>query len=853
LFTAAVATGLVLGAIQPHAAIGVGTHDPTARLTITKGGVRTGAQSVAGLAGAVYDFTAGTSTAPPGPGSHPAASCTTGADGKCSVNVPGRNIGNQGYWISERSAPSGYSVVSTLDTGTKSSITPRPYNPLFTGRVANNTTRTFPEAQTTNTPTARGNYWADSRQNPPMPTHCGLTIALLIDVSGSIKSTLPMVKAAANGFVDGLTGTSSRIALYDFAQNANQVLPPTAVPDQASADVVKHAINGLTAGGPTNWDQALFRVASSPIHYDSVIMLTDGNPTVYGPSPVGGNGVNTRFREVENGIFSANALKAKGTRIIAVAGSGMSHSIDNLKAISGGVSGQDFIQASDAQLGSVFQSLASENCGGTINVIKKVIPPHGQPSQGVPTGGWKFSTSTSGVTPSSGYTADGSGAVSFSASVRGGSSKSVTLTETQKPGFTLVPVGGHNATCTSGGKPVSSWNTTLGFRVDARANAIVTCTVYNMADKWTASVVVNKTWKINGHSYPDPTQPADFQAALQLTGQVHPEFGQTYDGYNAGDKVSIGDDVDMRLLPPGCKASWPSGDLGWKKLRNGLNTFQVTNTVKCKSTLQLIKNVINPFGKPAAPTAWTLAAFPPNSHKPAFHGTTGVSSEVQAGTVYSLGETTVRGYTQEVAPGAHIVPPATGSWHCVLKNRDGSTSPEFDGVNGTVTVGFGQNARCTANNIAKAASLTLKKTVINTHGGKAKKTDWTLRAIPTKPGPFSIIGRDGSPSVTNAQIIPTIGYALSETGGPSNYDEVDGPKCVKSGTNWPIPVVHGVVKAGAGEHVTCTFTNHDRAVPPLPVTGTAFTSVAGVGVLTLVVGAGLFLVARRRRSTLDSD
>ena len=46
-------------------------------------------------------------------------------------------------------------------------------------------------------------------------------------------------------------------------------------------------------------------------------MLTDGDPTYYGTGP-SGPGNRTRFAEVENGIFSANALKLKATRILGV-------------------------------------------------------------------------------------------------------------------------------------------------------------------------------------------------------------------------------------------------------------------------------------------------------------------------------------------------------------------------------------------------------------------------------------------------------------------------------------------------------------------------------------------------------
>ena len=85
--------------------------------------------------------------------------------------------------------------------------------------------------------------------------------------------------------------------------------------------------------------------------------------------------------------------------------------------------------------------------------------------------------------------------------------------------------------------------------------------------------------------------------------------------------------------------------------------------------------------------------------------------EVDANSPYSLGETTVKGYKQETVSGAHITPPATGSWHCVLRLRDGSTGPEFDGLNGTVTVQLGESAECTANK-----STTLSRIFLSASG-----------------------------------------------------------------------------------------------------------------------------------------
>src|SRR5699024_6903174 len=68
---------------------------------------------------------------------------------------------------------------------------------------------------------------------------------------------------------------------------------------------------------------------------DLAIMVTDGLPTYYGPN-ASGLGNDTRFIEVEQAIYSANALKEQDTRVLAVGvGDGISGSPANLAAVSG--------------------------------------------------------------------------------------------------------------------------------------------------------------------------------------------------------------------------------------------------------------------------------------------------------------------------------------------------------------------------------------------------------------------------------------------------------------------------------------------------------------------------------------
>src|SRR5262249_12827819 len=157
----------------------------------------------------------------------------------------------------------------------------------------------------------------------------------------------------------------------------------------------------------------------------------------------------------------------------------------------------------------------------------------------------------------------------------------------------------------------------------------------------------------------------------QLTGQQNPQFGTTYAGYAKGDKITIGETLNTAILPPGCWVQKPSGDLGDHWLNSGLNRFTIVDKFHCKTTLTLFKRTVNPFGPPADPRAWTLTAF--LGGKPtSISGKTGVHGFIEPGLRYQLGESGgVPGYKQEIVPGAVITPPATGSWRCVLRMRNG--------------------------------------------------------------------------------------------------------------------------------------------------------------------------------------
>jgi hypothetical protein len=831
----ALAAGVAVAAFSlpasPLAAQDRAGRDPV--ITVTAGGDRTGDTSVSGLSGVRFDFYAGVGgTAPSGT---PVASCVTLADGRCSVDVPARGGGTgsslAGYWVVQAAVPSGWFASPSLDTGGATSITATNYSRLFVGNVTANVSVPIPTTNNASTATARGSVWAASRDNPPLPEKCGLRVALLFDLSGSIGSNIGLLRSAGTDFVDALTGTPSSVGVYTFASFApanstnNSNLGLTSVSTSESAATVNAKINGLTVqttNAGTNWDQGIWQIAADPTDYDVAIVLTDGNPTFYGPT-ASGPGSYTRFIEAENGIFSANALKAKRTTVLAVGIGSVGASRDNLAAISGPREGTDYFATDFADLAPLLRELAVEHCEGTVNVVKQVVPASapGDLSAATPAPGWHFSASPDTVRPQHGVT-DENGAISFATDTS--SSEPVTLTETEQDDYQLIEQDGKNATCrNSEGVPVPVTNAPSGpgFTVDALADQSITCLVYNQesAGPDPASVVVTKSWDIDGVTRPEGDQDPNFQARLVLD-PVHPPgtqpvWGQEFHGYLHGDEVTVGE--DHVTIPPGC-TNVPSGDLGPHQLGPGLNTFHITNTVTCVTHLTLIKRISNPFPgvTPAPLTSWTLSARTMAGEPPAVEGTTGVTGIISSGTRYVLSETSVPGYRQAVRPDSTLAPGASGSWECTQVSGNGLE--DYDGSDGTIVVQPGEHVACTAVNVPQPAALTLVKYVVNDHGGIAEPTDWTLTGTPDEaavpPGPV-LSGVTGTPEVTGVAIPPGVPYTLAET-GPPGY-RLTNLACVITGTRDAVPLHAGTMTAGIGEDITCTFLNVQSApVPPTP-------------------------------------
>lgn len=185
-------------------------------------------------------------------------------------------------------------------------------------------------------------------------------------------------------------------------------------------------------------------------------------------------------------------------------------------------------------------------------------------------------------------------------------------------------------------------------------------------------------------------------------------------------------------------------------------------------SLKLVKVVDNKYGGNAQATDWRLTA----TNGPVTltgNGSVVSGDDFQAGT-YTLSEVgVVSGYE-------------ASSWSCT----NGVT------VNGNneITLGLGQSTVCTITNTEKQPTLTLVKTVSNTHGGTKEVSDFNLYIGNDKvtSGVANGVSSNVEYTVREDQLA---GYTASEWGGDCSAD--------------------GKITLKSGENKTCTITNSDIA------------------------------------------
>lgn len=205
-----------------------------------------------------------------------------------------------------------------------------------------------------------------------------------------------------------------------------------------------------------------------------------------------------------------------------------------------------------------------------------------------------------------------------------------------------------------------------------------------------SSVVVDKSWVIDGQEYANGDQPAGFNATLKLTGQTAPKFGTEYTTRNDNSRYHADQTITVAetgvQIPEGCTYE-ASGDLGDHTLAVGRNRYQVTNTVTC-TQLTLVKKVIGS----AAPDSWTLKATGPTP----LSGHTGDDSVTEAA----------------VTPGQYTLSESGGVTGYQLTKVDcGSSHPVSDAY--SLTIKAGDKVTCTLTNTAEVSLIVTKQWVVN--------------------------------------------------------------------------------------------------------------------------------------------
>ncbi|GAA1861465.1 LPXTG cell wall anchor domain-containing protein [Microbacterium koreense] len=839
------------------------------------------------------------------------ATCVSDVDGDCNFVIPVKTSGSTDAngmrtdadpWVHQISAPTGWRLNTSLRTGhgngTSAPNTNVPYRfqvdqTLQAGRAYRSTDspsfmRTDP-GDVQDLATSSG-VWQIPRVNPGAPLQCGADYGVLIDLSSSIGSQLPAAIDAVDTFVDALRGTPSRVGLFSFdrfspASEGGESATLRSVRTQAEANVVKNMYDDWEIGSGTNWDAGLHRVATAPVDYDVVIVLTDGNPTAYGTTA--NNRVNgwNGLRDIEAGVLSSNLIKSKGTRVVTIGvGAGASGLSElNLQAISGPVRNSDYFQVGNYnQAATTLASIAKGNCEGSIDVVKRVIAPDAvipsNPTKtdldavSTPVPGWQVNGVSTGAgvsfgTPAGPWTTDGAGGATIPLLFpTPRATGPVTWTETQQSGYSVQPVRAdasappRNAVCvnTETGNPVSVSDAgtiaTPGVSLPVAVNTAIECTIYNRPA--TASISVTKKWVVDGEVFEHGAQPTDLTARLRLTGPgaagaTDQPWGTARDGYLIGQTVTVSETVGLGAMA-GCTSSAAITSINAVTtnivlgaggnpiaLTHPENTATVTNTVTCEQELTLVKEV----SAGTEPTdSWTLSASGPSDALPGPIGrhseANAVSAPVSPAVAYSLSESG--------GPATYV---QTDAWQCV-RTSDGATPVPVDA--GNVRVPAGIDVTCTVTNAT--ATITLIKRVRG--DGAGVPGDWHLTATPAGGldlDPLTVEGQGGIQTPNTVEVRPghtyTLSEALADPTSPLAYRlwrlqvrDTDG--------SWTTLTDAQIVAPPAGETAVYRFVNEAIPAIALPLTGGAATDlfvIAGGGIVAVAM-LGLVLVWRRRRA-----
>ena len=766
------------------------------------------------------------------------ATCTIASGGACTITVPdtqagGANNGKQFFVVQTAAGAGAYTVdlggSAYLKLGDALGPTQTWYYPNLTPALQPNAAVSVPQLSGAVGDT-NGSFGAvaNALNNPDVQAQCtGISVAIVMDLSSSVngdqRTAFRNAIVGSGGLFDSLMDKAS-IAVFNFGTDSpasgNSNYPTPMALTSANRATLESRVNTSSSGTQyTNWDKALRVVADATAtnKYDIVLFVTDGAPNYIRSSGgvVGPNGTTVTVRSIEAAVYSANAIKAAGTKVIGVGvGNGVSGDvIRNLRFVSGPTVNDDYFQtASWAALNQELVNIASSvTCQVPIKITKQVLNSQGQ--NPTADNGWTVSATPSAVSTgtttlapvSTTQVTAGSGAntgqanwtLRFSAA---DATATVTIGEnaSSKPNYTFV--GG---SCTIFHKGGTSDTVTLTTNPQAltgiKASDRIDCVIQNRPNMATLKLVKNVDNKgVGTRGATEWTLTANGAA-----GWVGTTTGTAATASTAAQAVPANTTLTLGETGPAgytggswtCDSGVTVGAGGTISLSSGANvTCQITNTVNTV-TVTLVKRWLNGISGDTA--ALAIGATTKTSTA---NGTADFTDTANQITV-----TTVPGATltlSEVLGAGNA-----GTYGSALTCTAG-TYPANGQGGYTLTVP-GSNTTCTFANTANTATVSLTKAWVNSiTGDKAdlfiKTPAGTTLATSTATAPTG--------QTTTATVRVGDSVVLSELLGAGNQGSY-GQTWSCTGATAPAnnALTTGTIVVPAGG-LSCTVTNTAKTV-----------------------------------------
>ncbi|AXX32189.1 VWA domain-containing protein [Actinosynnema pretiosum subsp. pretiosum] len=213
---------------------------------------------------------------------------------------------------------------------------------------------------------------AQGAPNPQWPAECPLSIGLLIDESSSMQGRFDDVREATRNVVDSLRDKPSKVTIIEFGTTAQTFRAGVDASDADARGRLKEDVDLLRAGeevgGATNWDAGLSVAEAHGL--DLVVLITDGQPTVYGDPATEGP-----LDPLAIAVDTADRLKRSGTRLVAVGIDLEAGGEANLAAVTGPQVEQDYYVGEQSSLLRRLYDIVARACGVPFEALPKPEPP----------------------------------------------------------------------------------------------------------------------------------------------------------------------------------------------------------------------------------------------------------------------------------------------------------------------------------------------------------------------------------------------------------------------------------------------------------------------------------------------